>query len=143
MNQFLQFKTSFEEVESCIHLFDKLDNIPYEVINGSFSQELRSFMMDKYGREGTSIRFYSSLDPDNQGIICCYLGYGERYFEVYRTHSFLKTIACWYASYRSDEIFGYHKEDFDSYHVLKFYKSLTNEEKRKLIEFGNIISSEK
>lgn len=141
MENFLKFVTEYEEVEACIPLFNRIDLTPREVIDGSFPVESRDYMMDKYTLEGTSVRFFSRLSHENQYLICCYLGYEGRYFEIYRTHNFLKTIACQYTPHISDEIFGYHNPDFDSYYVLNFYKSLITRDRKKLVSFSNGINS--
>lgn len=133
MDNFFILETSICEIEEYISLFDECDHT-------SSIPELSILMNDQ---KRTSIRLYSSITPQIQYLIYQYPIYEDKYFQIYRTHNFLKTIYSWYAPYRSYEIFGQHKEQFDSYQVLTFYKSLTYEEKKKLIEFSNIINSEK
>lgn len=148
VEQFLQFTTSYEEIESVLPFFHKLNNLNEKTVSDIFPGESNGFMIHKFKKSKNSyligctdygnhgLAFFHTLDPGNQGTVCQYFGYIKSYFKIYRADNFLKTIRNEYSEIVSQTIFGTNKK-IDLMDIIMSYSKLSNEDKNKLIKFSN------
>jgi hypothetical protein len=122
MGTFLNFITSFEEVDACLPFFQKLE----ELSDGELCEIFpgNSQMLHKYHSAQDGLCFYSSLDPGNQSMLCKALAY--EFFRVYRTHNFLRYVLC-QTTCPFTPVAG----------TVDYYSQLDVEEKSRMIEASN------